>query len=81
MIRRVYTLRKPCSRMEPKIIGTAVNTPIWNKNWVLRAASKAVFCDMSALSWMVWPTPDKAWDDRIVLRFHNINLNKKKNVP
>lgn len=46
---KVNTVRKPDSSMKPKIIGIAVKTPIWNRNCVFKAASRAVFCNTSAL--------------------------------
>lgn len=47
--------------MKPKTIGTAVKTPIWNKNCAFRAALRAVFPNTSATSSMDSPTPDNAY--------------------
>lgn len=55
------TCNKPCSNMKPIIIGTAVKTPIWIKNWAFNAASSAVF--PSNLAWcdIAESSPDSAW--------------------
>jgi hypothetical protein len=37
------TFISPSSKMKPIIIGTAVKTPIWTRNWAFKAASSAVF--------------------------------------
>jgi hypothetical protein len=37
----VLTVKTPCSRRKFIIMGTAVKTPIWNRNWVLRAVCSA----------------------------------------
>jgi hypothetical protein len=54
------TLKKPCSRMTPKTIGTEVKIPIWKRNCVLKAALRAVFLVILALSSIVSPTPESA---------------------
>jgi hypothetical protein len=43
------TVKTPASRMRPRIMGIAVNTPIWKRNCVFRATVRAVFCITSAL--------------------------------
>jgi hypothetical protein len=54
------TLKKPCSRIKPKTIGTAVKIPIWKRNCVFKAALRAVFLVILALSSIVSPTPESA---------------------
>lgn len=46
----INTFKKPCSKMKPRIIGTAVNIPIWNRNCAFRAALRASFCSIPALT-------------------------------
>lgn len=64
--RQTFTLRKPCSRMKPKIIGTAVKTPIWKRNCVFKAALRAVFFMIFALNSISSSRPDNAWE-KIIL--------------
>lgn len=49
--------------MKPKIIGNAVKIPIWNRNCAFRAALRAVFPNISALSCTASPAPDNAFKD------------------
>lgn len=60
--KHIITLRKPCSKMKPKIIGTAVKIPIWRRNCVFRAAVSAVFLVTEATFCKDSPTPDNAWN-------------------
>jgi hypothetical protein len=46
--------------MTPKTIGTEVKIPIWKRNCVLKAALRAVFLVILALSSIVSPTPESA---------------------
>jgi len=46
--------------MKPKTIGTAVKIPIWKRNCVLKAAIRAVFLAILALSSIASPTPESA---------------------
>jgi len=46
--------------MKPKTIGTAVNIPIWKRNCVFKAALRAVFLVILALSSIISPTPESA---------------------
>lgn len=50
----------PCSSMRFTIIGTAVKIPIWNRNWVLSADSKAGFCRISLFLFNDASTPESA---------------------
>jgi len=59
-VKAKQTFNRPCSSMKPIIIGTAVKTPIWTKNWAFNAASRAVFPEILAWREIAESSPDSA---------------------
>lgn len=57
-------MSNPSSKMKPIIIGTAVKTPIWTKNWAFKAASSAVFPEILAFNEMAESSPESAYKYR-----------------
>lgn len=77
---KMMTFSNPSSKMKPIIIGTAVKTPIWTKNWAFKAASRAVLPNNLA-SWEIpRSSPDRAWRIwqhlKLSQTLHNENTSK-----